>query len=96
MTRAIPGHQARVLEGTTPQGAGQIRYDARPVPIALHALHMPSRRRRVTQAVQELDNLLRPHRLGQGERPTREGLADRRPHLPQKTAMTTRAGNSKP
>ena len=25
--------------GTTPQGAGQIRYDARPVPIALHALH---------------------------------------------------------
>ena len=28
VTRAIPGHQARVLEGTTPQGAGQIRYDA--------------------------------------------------------------------
>ena len=91
----IPCHQPRVLDGTAPQVAGQIRHDARPVTIALHDPHIPPRLRRMTQAVEEVDELLRPHRLGQGQRPRAKVCRIAATIFPRKTAITTRAGQQK-
>jgi hypothetical protein len=79
---AVIGYQPRVLERAAPQGPCEICDDPGPVAIALHDPHMPLRLRRVTQAVQEVDHLLRPHRLRQGEHPTGTGLPDRVHQLP--------------
>ena len=63
---AVLGHEARVFDRATPEVASQIRHDACTVAIALHDAHVPFRLPRVTQTVQQVEQLLRPHRLRQG------------------------------
>jgi len=80
----VPRHKPGILEGAAAQIAGEIRDYPRAVRIALHNPHVPLRLRRVAQAVQEVEHLLRSHRLRQGQRATRQGLPERRHHLPPK------------
>jgi hypothetical protein len=81
----VPRHKPGILEGAAAQLAGEIRDHPRAVRIALHDPHVPLRLRRVAQAVQEVEHLLRSHRFRQGQRATRQGLPERRHHLPQGT-----------
>jgi len=83
-TLTVVGHQARVLEGAAPQIPRQIRDHTSAMAIALHDAHVPPRLPRVPQAVQEVEPLLRAHRLGQGQRPTRHRLPECVHQLPPK------------
>ena len=89
-------HQAGVLDRTAPQVARQIRHHTSAMAIALHDPHMPLRLRRVAQAVQEVEPLLRAHRRGQSQRPARQGLPDGRHHLAPKHGHDHPGGQQKP
>jgi hypothetical protein len=81
---SVPRDKPSMLEGAAAQRAGEIHDYPRAVRLALHDPHVPRGLRWVAQAVQEVEKRRRPHRLGQGQRATREGLPDGRHHLPPK------------
>src|SRR5262245_9633761 len=81
---AIVCYQPAVLDGTTTQIAGQIGHYPSPMAVAFHDPHVPLRLPRVAQAVQEVEQLLRTHRLEKGKRPVCQGVADGREHLAPK------------
>src|SRR5262249_23437359 len=73
---AVVRHQAGVLDGTTPQVPRPIRHHTSAMAIALHDPHVPLGLLRVTQALQEIEHLLRAPRRGQSQRTARKGLLD--------------------
>src|SRR5262249_31991259 len=83
-TRAIPGHEARVLDGTAPQGARQIRPHPPTVRLALHDAHMPARLSWMAETVEPVEHLLRTPPLRPPHLPARPRTPDRvEPLAPQ-------------
>jgi hypothetical protein len=83
-TRAIPGHEAGVLDGTAPQIAGQIRHHPGPVGIAFHDAHIPARLRRMAETVEQVEHLLRTQPFRHHQLPARPRTPDRVEHLAPK------------
>src|SRR4030095_12496407 len=76
-TRAIPGHKARVLDGTTPQVASQIRHHPYTVRIALHDAHIPARLPWMAEPVEQVEHLLRTQPLRHHQLSARPRTQDR-------------------
>ena len=83
-TRAIPGHEARVLDGTAPQVTSQIRHSPYTVRLALHDAHLSARLPWMAETVEQVEHLLRTQPLRHHQLSARPRTPDRvEPLAPQ-------------
>jgi hypothetical protein len=79
---SVPRHAPGILAGAAAQRAGEIRDHPGAVRIALHEAHMPLRLPGMPQTRQEVEPLVRTHRLGQRQDSLRHRLAEGGEPLP--------------